>query len=37
MIPGLESRLMDGEDENVVSIAEMVRSIYSGIDLYKLY
>ena len=26
---------MDGEDENVVSIAEMVRSIYSGIDLYN--
>ena len=35
MVPGLENRLMNGEDEDVVSIAEMVRSIYSGINLYN--
>jgi len=35
MIPGLESQLMDGEDEDVIFIAEMVWLTYSGTDIYN--
>lgn len=35
MVPGTENWLMNGEDEDMVSIAEIVQSIYSGINLYN--